>query len=187
MALILASASPRRRELMGLITPEFIVETSDVDESGITAATPALLAQELATAKCRAVAAHHPRELVIGCDTVVECAGEVFGKPRDKADLLRMLRALSGREHQVHTGGCVAHPGGQRAFAATTGVRFYPIPEDWMERYAATDEPWDKAGGYAIQGAAALWCEGLNGCYYNVMGLPVSRLAQELAQIMEKY
>ena len=97
MALILASASPRRRELLSLITKDFTVETSQVDEAAITAPTPAKLAQALADAKCRAVAAQHPEDIVIGCDTVVDYAGRVFGKPKDHEDALRMLRALYNR------------------------------------------------------------------------------------------
>ena len=100
MALILASGSPRRRELMALITPDYTVITSDVDEGKIAADTPAHLAQSLASAKARAVAKLHPADTVLGFDTVVDCGGEVFGKPQDEADALRMLRALSGRTHR---------------------------------------------------------------------------------------
>ena len=119
MALILASASPRRRELLSLITKDFTVETSQVDEAAITAPTPAKLAQALADAKCRAVAAQHPEDIVIGCDTVVDYAGRVFGKPKDHEDALRMLRALSGAQHHVHTGVCIAYPGGEERFTVT--------------------------------------------------------------------
>ena len=115
MALILASGSPRRRELMALITPDYTVITSDVDEGKIAADTPAHLAQSLASAKARAVAKLHPADTVLGFDTVVDCGGEVFGKPQDEADALRMLRALSGRTHKVHTGVCICR--GRRAAA----------------------------------------------------------------------
>ena len=111
MSLILASGSPRRRELMTLITPNYTVAPSDVDESRITAATPAQLAQALAEAKALAVAQQHPDDTVIGCDTVVDCDGAVFGKPSGEEDAVRMLHALSGREHKVHTGLCVVHGG----------------------------------------------------------------------------
>ena len=111
MALILASGSPRRRELLQLITQDFTVLTSEVDEGTLFADTPARLAQTLATAKAQAVAASHPEDLVLGCDTVVDCGGVVFGKPADEADALRMLRALSGRAHKVHTGVCVCRHG----------------------------------------------------------------------------
>ena len=117
MSLILASGSPRRRELMALITPNYTVAPSDVDESRITAATPAQLAQALAEAKALAVVQQHPDDTVIGCDTVVDCDGAVFGKPSGEEDAVRMLHALSGREHKVHTGLCVVHGG--KAYLAT--------------------------------------------------------------------
>ena len=144
MALILASGSPRRRELMSLITPDYTVITSDVDETKIAADSPAHLAKALATAKARA--------------------------------------ALSGREHRVHTGVCICR--GRRAAATveTTVVHFSPIAEDDLCAYVRTPEPYDKAGAYAIQGHAALWCAGIEGCYYNIMGLPVHRTAQLLRE-----
>lgn len=124
MALILASGSPRRRELMALITPDYTVITSDVDEGKIAADTPAHLAQSLASAKARAVAKLHPADTVLGFDTVVDCGGEVFGKPQDEADALRMLRALSGRTHKVHTGVCICKGGRAAATVETTLVPF---------------------------------------------------------------
>ena len=180
MALILASGSPRRRELMSLITPDYTVITSDVDETKIAADSPAHLAKALATAKARAVAEENPDDVVCGFDTVVECEGEVFGKPKDEADAVRMLRALSGREHRVHTGVCICR--GRRAAATveTTIVHFSPIADDDLRAYVRTPEPYDKAGAYAIQGHAALWCAAIEGCYYNIMGLPVHRTAQLL-------
>ena len=176
MALILASGSPRRRELMALITPDYTVITSDVDEGKIAADTPAHLAQSLASAKARAVAKLHP------ADTVVDCGGEVFGKPQDEADALRMLRALSGRTHKVHTGVCICKGGRAAATVETTLVHFSTIVEDDLRAYVRTPEPYDKAGAYAIQGHAALWCAGIEGCYYNIMGLPVHRAAQLLRE-----
>ena len=166
MALILASGSPRRRELMSLITPDYTVITSDVDETKIAADSPAHLAKALATAKARAVAEGNPDDVVCGFDTVVECEGEVFGKPKDEADAVRMLRALSGREHRVHTGVCICR--GRRAAATveTTVVHFSPIAEDDLCAYVRTPEPYDKAGAYAIQGHAALWCAGIEGCRF---------------------
>ena len=111
MGIILASSSPRRRELMALITPDYTVRTSDVDERAIRAETPALLAQKLAVAKCRAVAESCPEDVVIGCDTVVDVDGAVFGKPADRDDARRMIRVLAGRGHLVHTGVCIAAQG----------------------------------------------------------------------------
>ena len=180
MALILASGSPRRRELLQLITQDFTVLTSEVDEGTLFADTPARLAQTLATAKAQAVAASHPEDLVLGCDTVVDCGGVVFGKPADEADALRMLRALSGRAHKVHTGVCICRHGRSTATVETTVVHFSPIREEDLLAYVRTPEPYDKAGAYAIQGHAALWCAGIEGCYYNIMGLPVHRTAQLL-------
>ena len=182
MALILASGSPRRRELMNLITPDYTVRTSNVDEHSIVADPPAHLAQSLALLKASAVAELCPGDIVMGCDTVVDCDGMVFGKPADEADALRMLRALSGRTHKVHTGVCVCGNGRRAATVETTQVQFAPIPEEELLAYVRTAEPYDKAGGYAIQGRAALWCCGIVGCYYNIMGLPVHRAAQLLRQ-----
>mgnify|MGYP000624210852 FL=1 len=172
MALILASGSPRRRELMALITPDYTVITSDVDEGKIAADT---------SAKARAVAKLHPADTVLGFDTVVDCGGEVFGKPQDEADALRMLRALSGRTHKVHTGVCICKGGRAAATVETTLVHFSTIVDD-LRAYVRTPEPYDKAGAYAIQGHAALWCAGIEGCYYNIMGLPVHRAAQLLSE-----
>ena len=182
MSMILASGSPRRKELLAMIDPEFAVITSEVDESAITAPTPARTALELATAKCKAVAQDHPEDLVIGCDTVVDCGGRIFGKPASRAEAVEMLHQLSGKAHQVHTGVCVCRGQTCERFVATSTVRFYPIEESVIQAYVDTPEPYDKAGGYAIQGTAALFCEGIEGCYYNIMGLPVSRLAALLAK-----
>ena len=124
----------------------------------------------------------HPADTVLGFDTVVDCGGEVFGKPQDEADALRMLRALSGRTHKVHTGVCICKGGRAAATVETTLVHFSPIAEDDLRAYVRTPEPYDKAGAYAIQGHAALWCAGIEGCYYNIMGLPVHRAAQLLRE-----
>ena len=162
MELILASGSPRRRELLSLYTTDFTVCVSDFDESTVTADTPAHLVEQLARGKCLAVAKDHPDAVVIGCDTVVDVNGEVFGKPHGVEDAKRMLRALSGAAHQVHTGVCVSRGG------RTEEIDFY----------ASTKEPYDKAGAYAIQGRAALWLDRIEGDYYTIMGLPVSRTVQ---------
>lgn len=178
--LILASGSPRRKELLALVTPDFTVKVSDVDESAITAPTPAGLAKALARAKCLAVAETEPEALVLGSDTVVEFEGEVFGKPKNRQDAQRMLQALSGKRHYVHTGVCMAQGDHIENFVVSSAVDFFPIEEADLQGYIDTKEPYDKAGGYAIQGHAAVWCEGIEGCYYNIMGLPVSQVAQAL-------
>lgn len=178
--LILASGSPRRKELLALVTPDFTVNVSDVDESAITAPTPAGLAKALARAKCLAVAETEPEALVLGSDTVVEFEGEVFGKPKNRQDAQRMLQALSGKRHYVHTGVCMAQGDHIENFVVSSAVDFFPIEEADLQGYIDTKEPYDKAGGYAIQGHAAVWCKGIEGCYYNIMGLPVSQVAQAL-------
>ncbi len=164
---------------MSLITPDYTVITSDVDETKIAADSPAHLAKALATAKARAVAEENPDDVVCGFDTVVECEGEVFGKPKDEADAVRMLRALSG----VSTASTPASASARAAVAAatveTTVVHFSPIAEDDLCAYAhARAGALRQGGAYAISWHAALWCAGIEGCYYNIMGLPVHRTAQ---------
>jgi septum formation protein len=182
MDIVLASASPRRKELLALLTKNFRVAVSDVDESGLTAAAPAQLAQVLAQAKCAAVAQQHPDSVVIGCDTVVDVDGQVLGKPKNRADAQRMLTLLSGRSHLVHTGVSVQSPHGERTFAVTSTVHFSAIDPQELEAYLNTDEPYDKAGAYGIQGYAARFVTGIEGCYFNIVGLPVSALYQVLRE-----
>ena len=180
MDLILASGSPRRKELLSLYTTDFTICVSDFDESAVTADTPARLVEKLARGKCLAVAESHPGAVVLGCDTVVDVGGEVFGKPRSTEDAKRMLRALSGATHEVHTGVCVSDGLRTESFVDSCKVTFFPIPEEEIDVYTATEEPYDKAGAYAIQGLAAMFVIGLDGDYYNVMGLPVCPLAMIL-------
>lgn len=186
MKLILASGSPRRRELLSLYTTDFEVCASDFDERAVQAESPAALAEALARGKCLAVSGQNPGCLVVGSDTVVELDGEVFGKPKDADDARRMLRALSGRTHQVHTGVCVSDGTTAESFVDTCKVTFFPISEEEMERCIASGEPFDKAGAYAIQGQAALWLDRLEGDYYTIMGLPVSRTARLLERVSGK-
>ncbi|BFJ86107.1 Maf family protein [Ruthenibacterium sp. CLA-JM-H11] len=180
MKLVLASASPRRRELMALAAPAYEVCVSDVDESALTAPDPAALAQVLADAKCAAAAALRPGDVVVGCDTVVDVDGQVLGKPRDREDARRMLDSLSGRTHRVHTGVCIQAPGEQRRFCVTTEVEFWPLDAAERDAYLDSGEPYDKAGGYGIQGGAAKFVRGIRGCYFNVVGLPVSQVHRAL-------
>ena len=182
--LILASGSPRRRELLSLYTTDFTVCVSDFDESAVTAPTPAQLVEQLAIGKCLAVAKPHPDAVVIGCDTVVDVDGAVFGKPHDAEDAKRMLRALSGKTHQVHTGVCIAKGDRAEHFVDSCKVTFFQLGEEEIAFYAATPEPYDKAGAYAIQGRAALWLDRIEGDYYTIMGLPVSRTVQTLAHFL---
>ncbi|MBD5095347.1 MAG: septum formation protein Maf [Subdoligranulum sp.] len=186
MNILLASASPRRQELLAHITPDFAVCAADVDEAAVVRAapcgSPALLAQRLAEAKCRAVARTHPEAAVIGCDTVVDVDGVIFGKPQDPDDAQRMLRALSGRVHLVHTGVFLCAGSRRTGFAETTRVHFAPLSDTEIDAYTATDDPYDKAGAYGIQSGASKFITGIEGCYFNVMGLPVARLYAALRE-----
>ena len=182
MNLILASQSPRRKELLSLYTTDFTVCVSDFDESAVTADTPAHLVEQLARGKCLAVAKDHPGAVVIGCDTVVDVQGEVFGKPHSVEDAKRMLRALSGAAHEVHTGVCISDGKRTESFVDSCRVTFFPLSEAEIDAYAATKEPYDKAGAYAIQGRAALWLDAIEGDYYTIMGLPLSRTVRLLEQ-----
>ena len=184
MELILASGSPRRRELLSLYTTDFTVCVSDFDEAAVTADTPAHLVEQLARGKCLAVARQHPEAVVIGCDTVVDVGGEVFGKPTDPEDAKRMLRALSGATHAVHTGVCISCGSHTESFVDSCQVTFFPISEQEIAEYTATQDPYDKAGAYAIQGRAALWLDHIQGDYYTIMGLPVSRTVRLLGRFV---
>ncbi len=184
MNLILASGSPRRRELLSLYTTDFTVCASDFDESAVTADTPARLVEKLARGKCLAVAAQHPGNVVLGCDTVVDVNGEVFGKPHSVEDAKRMLRALSGATHAVHTGVCVSDGKRTESFVDSCRVTFFPLSAAEIDFYASTQEPYDKAGAYAIQGRAALWLDRIEGDYYTIMGLPLSRTVQLLGHFL---
>lgn len=179
--LILASGSPRRRELLAYITSDFAVITHPTDESFPPNVSPRRGAELLALRKAKAVAGEHPRDVVIGADTIVVLGGEIFGKPKDHADAVRMLQALSGREHTVYTGVAVLSPQGEEVFSEGTAVRFLPLSQEEIEAYVATGEPMDKAGAYGIQGKGALLVEGITGDFYNVMGLPVCRLGKALS------
>lgn len=181
--ILLASASPRRRELMELLPYPFTVCAMPTQEIIDAALSPEQNVMQLARQKAAAVAKAHPQHIVIGCDTIVVAGGAILGKPTDAADARRMLQALSGREHHVYTGVCVAHAQGQSLFFEATRVKMKPLTEQELSWYLATDEPFDKAGAYGIQGRAALFIEGIEGDYYNVVGLPVCRLYAELERI----
>ena len=180
--LILASGSPRRKELLSLYTTDFTICVSDFDESGVTAPTPAQLVEQLARGKCLAVAKDHPGAVVLGCDTVVDVGGEVFGKPHSVEDAKRMLRALSGRHHQVYTGVAVLAGGEEYTHVECTEVEFRALTDEEIDAYVATGEPMDKAGAYGVQGQGALLVERIDGDFFNVMGLPVLLLSRMLAE-----
>ena len=181
--LILASASPRREELLRLITADFAVVTMDTDETVPPGTGPEETVLELARRKALAVAAARPEDTVIGADTVVAVDGEILGKPRDEAEAAAMLGRLSGRRHMVFTGVAIIAGGRCRAFAEHAEVEFIPLRASQISAYVATGEPMDKAGAYGIQGKGALYVRGITGDFYTVMGLPVCRLAGILEEI----
>ena len=174
---VLASGSPRRKELLARLVPEFEILVSDVDEEALTVADPIQTAEGLAEAKARAVARLRPDALVIGADTVVFLEGEQFAKPGDAEDAKRMLRALGGRTHTVATGVALVSPDGAIVFHDRTLVTFRDLTDAEIRAYVATGEPMDKAGAYAIQGGAAAFVLRREGSESNVVGLPLERLA----------
>lgn len=184
MELILASQSPRRKELLTLLGHPFRVQGASVEET----MEDLPIAQAVARLSHRKAAAIGAKadQIVIGADTIVVLDGNVLGKPRDAEDAIRMLRSLSGRTHQVMTGVCVMSREQVLTHTEVTQVTFRPLTEQEIVAYVATKEPMDKAGAYGIQGGAARFVEGIQGDYYNVMGLPVCRLGLMLERIMEE-
>ena len=186
MKLILASGSPRRRELLNMTGLKFEVVTSDANESIPEDTDPGLAALILSERKALAVAATEKGKgnVVIGADTIVSLNGKKFGKPKDADDAFRMLSELSDRTHTVYTGVAIVNSDlTVNKFVEATEVHFYPLSDSQIRDYIATGEYRDKAGGYAIQGGGAVFVSGIIGDYYNVMGLPIGRLMQEMSKI----
>lgn len=186
MAMILASQSPRRRELLGQMGFSFTVRPAKGEELAHPELTPAQLVEELARQKALEVSAEAASDdVVVAADTVVAIDGVVLGKPRDKAHAAEMLSALSGREHTVYTGVAVKRGETLLVEHEATQVRFRPLTQREIDLYIQTGEPMDKAGSYGIQGYGALLVEGIRGDYFNVVGLPICRLGRMLAQVGE--
>ncbi len=179
MQLILASASPRRRELLGLFGIPFLIRSADIDETMYPDAAPEAEVARVSRLKALAIQ-REPEDIVIAADTIVVCQGRVLGKPRSPEEAAEMLSLLSGRDHQVMTGCTVLRKDTWETFTEITDLHFRPLTRREIVRYVASGEPMDKAGAYGIQGGAALFCERMTGDYYNVMGLPVCRLGQVL-------
>ena len=182
MKLILASQSPRRRELMGLFRRPFTVCVADVDEYMDPEKAPFDEVARVSRAKAQAI----PRgedDVVVAADTIVVCCGRTLGKPRTKEEAFEMLSLLSGRDHQVMTGMTVLRGGREVTCTEVTDIHFRSLTDKEIESYIATGEPMDKAGAYGIQGGAALFAQKMVGDYYNVMGLPVCRLYEILSQL----
>lgn len=185
LKVVLASASPRRKELLSLIFNEYDIRPADCDE----ALPEGIKAQEaveyLSLIKNKAtVEICDENSLVISADTVVAVDGEILGKPQDKEDARRMISLLSGREHQVFTGVTLSLKGNFKTFSEKTDVVFYKLTDKEIEDYISTEEPYDKAGAYGIQGKAGLLVKAVNGDYYNVVGLPVARLKREITEFI---
>jgi len=178
--LILASKSPRRKELLSIITADFEIIPAVGEEKADKSLPPDKYVCELARHKAEEIWTKYPNDIVIGADTVVAVNGEILGKPQDAPDAKRMLNLLSGTEHHVYTGVCILSQNKNVLFAEDTKVKFFKLSDKETDDYIATGEPFDKAGAYGIQGIGALLVRGIEGDYYNVMGLPVGRLAREL-------
>lgn len=196
--LILGSASPRRRELLSLITEDFTIKLADIDERALETdlETRNVLAievsEELASAKAHAVFEMLDQDIrassvVIGADTSVILDDVIYGKPESKEDAKRMLTNLSGRKHVVATGVSLVFEGGEKRFTDVSLVEFYPLDDyqkNVIERYIESGDPMDKAGAYGIQTGGALLVKGIEGDFLNVVGLPVARLARELSSVI---
>ena len=183
MNVILASQSPRRKELLGLFHFPFTIRVADVDETMDPAKPVYDEVARVSRAKAEATP-HTPGDVVIAADTIVVCDGQRLGKPVDEQDAYRMLRLLSGRDHQVMTGLCVLYNGTATTCTEVTDIHFRELSDREIYAYIRSGDPMDKAGSYGIQGGAALFAERLAGDYYNVMGLPVCRLGMLLRQIV---
>ena len=182
MNLILASASPRRQELLKVMGLPFMVRVADIDETMDPNAAPYDEVARVSRLKAQAIP-QEDGDIVIAADTIVVCEGKVLGKPRSEEDAMAMLRLLSGRDHQVMTGCTILRGDAAETFTEVTDLHFRKLSEKEIGRYVASGEPMDKAGSYGIQGGAALFCTHMVGDYYNVMGLPLCRLHQMLTKL----
>ncbi len=178
--IILASASPRRRELLSLITTEFEVITADVDETTDENETAENTVMMLSAKKAEAVSSLYEGRTVIGADTIVVCDGKILGKPASRENAKEMLRMLSGRTHQVLTGVTITDGEKTETFYVSSDVTFFKLTDEEISAYAESGEPDDKAGAYGIQGKGSLLVEKICGDYFNIVGLPVSMLNKKL-------
>ncbi len=183
---VLASASPRRKELICLLSDNVDIRPADCDETLPEGIAPEKAVEYLSIVKNEAARKlSKENEVIISADTVVSIDGEILGKPQDKADARRMISLLSGRTHSVFTGVTISKGEKSITFSEKTEVKFFPLTEEEIESYISTDEPYDKAGGYGIQGKASLLVEGINGDYFNVVGFPVARVKRAAEKLIE--
>lgn len=178
--LILASSSPRRKELLEDLRISFEVSSSDVDESFDPALAPEEIVMDLAMRKAEAINADHTQSFIIGADTIVYCQGNVLGKPENKEQAYQMLKHLADTEHFVYTGVAILANGKKTQFYEKTAVLFWDLTDEEINRYINTGEPFDKAGAYGIQGVGRLLVKEIKGDYFSVVGLPISRTIREL-------
>jgi septum formation protein len=178
---ILASGSPRRKELLAYVVPAFEIVPSDIDETA--SGSPALQVEKLAVDKATDIAGRYPNAVVIGADTLVAVNNQVLGKPQDEEEAAAMLKQLSARTHTVYTGVAVISEGKAHTAVESTQVTFCRMSDDEIHDYIATGEPMDKAGAYGIQGFGGKFITGIEGCFFNVMGLPLNRLYNMLKSI----
>ncbi len=178
--IILASASPRRRELMCFITKDFEIITAHVDETIEKGTKPEDAVKILAFKKAQAVSEKYKGRVVIGADTIVVCDNKILGKPENEDSAFQMLRMLSGRTHYVLTGVCITDSEKAECFYVKSDVTFFDLNDEEIKKYIESGEPMDKAGAYAIQGKGSLFVEKINGDYFNIVGLPVSILNKKL-------
>ena len=187
LRVILASQSPRRRELLSLVGIAHDVRPADIDESYLTGEPPRDHAERLARGKAEVIAAREPDAVVVGSDTIVVVDGDVLGKPTDENDAVRMLARLAGRSHTVVTAVAVAWRGETRSAVEEVDVTFHPLSRAEIDAYIATREPMDKAGAYGIQGYGATIVARVDGDYFAVMGLPLQRLIRLLDSLGLRY
>lgn len=181
--LILASSSPRRKELLESLKLNFEIASSDVDESYNPENTPEEIVMDLAERKAKHVSQANPHAFVIGSDTIVVADGQVLGKPGNSDEAIEMLKLLSGKTHAVYTGVSIIAPTKSTTFYEKTDVEFWNLSDDDIKSYVSTGEPLDKAGSYGIQGFGRLLVKKINGDYYSVVGLPLSRTIRELKEL----
>lgn len=186
MDVILASSSPRRREIMGILTNDFLCIPPDINETAPSEISIEMHPQYIATQKARYVSKGYRGSLVIACDTSVIIDGKILNKPQNTEHARRMLKSLSGRTHKVITGCCISYETFERCFSVETDVEFFELTDNEIESYVQTNEPYDKAGGYGIQGHGALFVKSITGDYYNVVGMPISRIAREASEILRE-
>ncbi|PDY45784.1 Maf family protein [Bacillus pseudomycoides] len=180
--LILASGSPRRKELLELAGVPFEIVVSEIEETIGAYSSPADIVMSLALQKASAVVEHHEDSVVLGADTIVTYESRILGKPKDESEAKEILQLLSGKTHEVYTGVALISKEKTVTFYERTEVTFWELTEEEIDAYIATKEPLDKAGSYGIQGKGSIFVQHIQGDYYSVVGLPIARLVRELKQ-----